>query len=520
MPQKIIVRKNEYHDSIQLMRVSETLRKTEGVIQVMVAMATDTNKQILSDIGLTSPAVEKADKNDMVAAIRAQSEDVIEAALAQMEDIFRHKNAKRDSRHNHATFQAALEASPDANLCVISIPGEYAFDEARKALQAGLHLFIYSDNVPMEQERQLKELAREKGLLCMGPDCGVANINRIALGTASVAGKGSIGIVGASGSGTQQIAVLVDREGVGVSQVIGVGGKDLKDDVGGIEMLFGIDALEEDPDTGVIVLVSRVPGSKTQAKILDRIHCCSKPVVVYFIGGDSQQIKNAGGIPADNSEDAAYKAVAIAKGQSFRTSLFSQPKEEIDEIVSRETASLFPEQKYLRGLFCGGTFCEEALSILGEIIGDTWSNVPLKKERKLKDSLVSKEHTIIDLGDEEFMVGRAHPVIDPTSIRSAILREGKYQDVAVLLMDFILGPAINPDPVGSVLDCIERVKAERKKAGGHLSIVASVCGTEGDPQKVSDQEKKLRDAGVIVMPSNAQAARLSGFIIKRLSERR
>jgi FdrA protein len=401
---------------------------------------------------------------------------------------------------------------PDANLCLISLPGDYAVEHAQKALELGLHVIVYSDNVPLVQDLILKKLAADKGLLCMGPDCGVANINGIAFLTASVVKKGPIGIVGASGSGTQLIAALTEREGSGVSQAIGVGGKDLRDEVGGLGMLAGINALENDEETKVIVLVSRTPGKKTLPVILQRVKDAQKPMVVYFIGSDSAIIQKYGGITAEDLEEAAMKAVSIAKNESFEKADFTLSRDKIQEILDGETGKMHSCQKYLRGLYCGGTFCDEAIAILSRKMGDIWSNTPVKEELRLANSYESKGNSVIDLGDEEFTQGRPHPVIDPEPVRMAILREGMKTEVKVLLIDFILGPAINPDPAGSVVKQIREVKSFHEKNGGYLSIVASICGTESDPQNLSSQTKILEEEGVIVMPSNAQAARLAGMI--------
>jgi FdrA protein len=517
MPYRIQVKKNEYHDSIQLMRISEELRKISGVEQLMVIMGTPSNKHILKNMDLTDENVEVAGKNDMIVAVKAESEKVLDNVLLSMEKLFRQGEEKKKSQRVHYSIEAAMKAMPGANVCLISLPGEFAIEQAAKALELGLHVVIYSDNVPLQDDRAIKELAAEKGLLCMGPDCGVANINGVAFLTASVVKKGSVGIVGASGSGTQLIAALVEREGLGVSQAIGVGGKDLKDEVGGLSMLSGISALENDPETSVIVLVSRTPGNKTLAKILEKVKVAKKPVVVYFIGGDAEIIKNYNGIPATDLEDAALKAVNLILNKPLDKREFSLNPEEIDKIISGETQLMKPEQKYLRGLYCGGTFCDEAIAQLQNSIGNVFSNAPANEKFRLTDTYVSQKHTVIDLGDEEFTLGRPHPVIDPEPVRMAILREGQKTDIAVMLIDFILGPAINPNPVGSVINQIKKVKEIHKNAGGYLSVIASVCGTEGDPQNLSKQTKMLEEAEVIVMPSNAQAARIAGLIAKKCS---
>lgn len=512
MPKRLTVKRNEYHDSIQLMTVSERLRVLEGVTQAMVAMATGTNKEILTDIGLSDTPLEGATADDLVVALETDSEETADRAVERMEALFGAQEQGRRERKTYRTLAGARGAMPDANVALITVPGEYAYAEARAALEAGLHVVVYSDNVPLEQDRKLKELAARKGLLCMGPDCGVCNVNGRAFLTSSVVRKGPVGIAGASGSGTQLVACLVEREGLGVSQAIGVGGKDLKDEVGGLGMLAAMDALEENDETKVIVLISRTPGDRTLPVILSRVEKCTKPVVVYFIGGDLELVRKSGALAATDLEDAAVKAVALANGTEPRSREFSLEETEVSAVIDAETAAIAPEQKYLRGLYCGGTFCEEAMTELTKTLGAVHSNAPLRPELKLANSRVCVEHSAVDLGDEEFTKGRPHPVIDPEPVRQAILREGALPEVAVLLLDFILGPAINPDPVGSVIEQIASVKAARTRSGGHLSVVASVCGTNGDPQNLAEQERRLREARVVVMPSNAQAARMAGRI--------
>ncbi len=519
MVSKSLVNKNTYYDSIQLLRTSESLRSVEGIEQALVAMATDSNKRILDDLGLLGDEARAASPGDMLVGIRGESETHIDAAVKQLDSLLKARAKSRSGHRVHHSMDSALRAMPDANLCVISVPGEHALKVTRDALEKGLNVLVYSDNVPLEIDRELKEIACNRGLLCMGPDCGVSNINGVAFMTASVARRGPIGIVGASGSGTQQIAVLCDKEGSGISQAIGVGGKDLKEEVGGLSMLFGIDALEDDDSTKVIVLVSRAPGAETLNKILERVRGCDKPVVMYFIGGNKETMAASGAAIADDLEDAALKAVDIAENREARHSTFCISDEEVDALVASEVENMSSQQRYLRGLFCGGTFCEEAMSLLQESIGDTWSNAPLRDELKLANSLECSEHSVIDLGDEEFTMGRAHPVIDPEPVRRAVLREAEHNDVAVYLMDFILGPAIHPDPAGAVIEEMREAKRRFADAGGYLSIVASVCGTDGDPQNLTEQEAMLKEAGVVTMPSNAQAARLAGLIAKAASQR-
>ncbi|MGA7279501.1 MAG: hypothetical protein WBW79_16300, partial [Desulfocapsaceae bacterium] len=413
MATRLIVRKNEYIDSIQLMRISEALRSFDGVAQAFVAMATPSNRQILNELGLAGTELSTASPGDLFIALEADSEAVIDSSLSHFYALLKQRQAALYGKKTHRSLETALRTMPEANLCLISVPGQYAYAEAEKALSRGLHVMVYSDNVPLHQDRRLKELAAKKGLLCMGPDCGVSNINGIALMTASVSSRGPIGIIGASGSGTQQIAVICDKEGAGISQAIGVGGKDLLDEVGGLEMLFALNKLEHDPQTEVIILVSRTPGDVTQDTILNRVRSCKKPVVVYFIGGDPELVEQAGALSANDLEEAAMKAVDLVQGRPHRSARFSIDDDILQRIIADETNRMAAGQRYLRGLYCGGTFCEEAMSLLLESIGQTFSNAPLREDLRLTDSMVSKENTLIDLGDEEFTLGRPHPVIDP-----------------------------------------------------------------------------------------------------------
>lgn len=347
----------------------------------------------------------------------------------------------------------------------------------------------------------------------MGPGCGTALINGIAVGLMSSVNRGAIGVVGASGSGLQEIASLVHREGLGISQAIGTGGRDLSESVGGVTMLQGLKFLEADKSTEVIVLVSKPPAEKTMKVILQEVSVCRKPVVINFLGGDEESIRRAGAIPAFTLEDAALKAVSLVKGVSVPSYNAAQRKERLRALADEERRKLTSSQKYLRGLFCGGTHCEEAILILREFINnDVYSNVPLESCIQLKDVKTSHCHSIIDMGGEEFTIGKPHPVIDPSMVKDRLLKEGADSEVAVVLLDIILGYGAHSDPAGVVCGAIHDIKEKARQDGRHLSVVVSVCGTDRDPQGLALQEEKLRQSGAIVMPSNAQASILSALI--------
>src|SRR5690606_14776291 len=125
-------------------------------------------------------------------------------------------------------------------------PGVYAAFEAFRALENNLNVMMFSDNVTVEDEIKLKDLAVKKDLLMMGPDCGTAIINGVGLCFANKIKRGPIGLVAASGTGLQEVTVLIDQFGGGISQAIGVGGRDLSKDVMGRMTLHAINALNAD----------------------------------------------------------------------------------------------------------------------------------------------------------------------------------------------------------------------------------------------------------------------------------
>jgi FdrA protein len=298
-----------------------------------------------------------------------------------------------------------------------------------------------------------------------------------------------------------------------VSQAIGVGGRDLQDAIGGLGMETALDALDADPDTRVIVVASRAPGPRVLPGLLARVRRCRKPVVACLTGCDPAILRAAGMHPAGDLEEAASLAVALASGGEP----VSRSSEFAEELLQREIRGLAPSQRFVRGLFCGGAFLGEALRTLTPVLGPVYSNVPLTPEFALAGRAPSREHTLVDYGEEEFTLGRPHPVIDPQLRLERLEQEADDPEVAVILLDIILGPAAHPDPAGVVAGATVAAKRRAGAQGRYLSVVASVCGTEGDPQRLSAQEDKLRAAGVAVLSSNVQAARLAARIAQRVS---
>ncbi|AWI09696.1 hypothetical protein [Ereboglobus luteus] len=290
---KCIIRPNEYHDSVFLMGVARQAGKLPGVQRAALGMGTVMNKGLLKDMELYDEAVEKAAPNDLMIALRVENDEAFAAAQAEIERRLKEKHVARASTGGGApesrTIAMARAADPGLNLAMISLPGEYAATEAAKALSQGLNVYMFSDDISYEDERILKQLAREKNLLMMGPGCGLTFVQQTAVGLASKVLPGPIGLIAASGSGLQETMVQIDLMGSGVSQGIGTGGRDLRDEIGGITTLQSMDILEADPDTKVIVLISKPPGKKTVETVLERVRRCKKPVVVNFIGGSPRR---------------------------------------------------------------------------------------------------------------------------------------------------------------------------------------------------------------------------------------
>jgi succinyl-CoA synthetase alpha subunit len=507
--------KNLYRDSVSLMQFSEKLRALDGIRQASAVMATENNISLLVEAGLLAISVPPS-PNDLLLVVEGKDglsmDGVLDEAEAMLKEKSREASGGEVRRVRPRSLQMGLEAMPSANFVLISTPGEYAAAEARKALQLGMHVMMFSDNVSIDEEIPLKQYAREHNLLVMGPDCGTAIINGIPLGFANVVRRGDIGVVAASGTGLQQVTSLIDRIGGGITQAIGTGGHDLKSEVGGITMLQGIAALTSDPTTKVILLVSKPPSPDVMKNVLEQAAQSGKPVVVDFIGADPANITSGSVTGVRTLEDAAVAAVKISKGQKVGKFSVALP-EEYRKIAKSSKKKLKPNQKYVRGLFSGGTFCYETLLLLSEKLGTVYSNTPIKKEDRLKDVWKSQADTAIDLGDDLFTQGRPHPMIDFRLRNERIIQEARDPETAVILLDIVLGHGSNMDPAGELLPAISAAQQIASKAGRTVLFVGSVCGTDSDPQNLSRQELRLRAAGVILTESNAQAARLAAEIV-------
>ena len=484
-----IVRRGFYLDSVALMRFSRAVAERDGVEEAALMMGTPANKQIMADAGLLGAEGEAAGGGDLIIAIRASTAKAGDAARAEAARLLEMPRAGGEGgAWRPRTIRAAVKADPDSNLALISVPGGFAAAEARKALRRGLHVLMFSDNVPLTDEAALKREARECGRLVMGADCGTAIINGVPLGFANSVPRGDIGIIGASGTGIQEISCLIARGGGGISHAIGVGGRDLKEEVGGITTLMALDALDADPETSRIVLISKPPSASVAAGIVERMGASKKPFTVCFIGsGDISLPPNA--TPAATLKEAAENALGGPQtGAEFDAPGLAVP--------------LPPGRQWVRGLYSGGTLCAEAQIVFragGESVA---SNAPVPGAATLTDA--NTGHILIDLGEDEYTRGRPHPMIDPSVRDEWLVRALEDPAVGVVLLDLIIGHGAHDDPAGHVA----RVLTDRRQADGPV-IVASVTGTDDDPQGLTAQSARLEAAGVLLAPSNADAAALA-----------
>jgi succinyl-CoA synthetase alpha subunit len=470
-------------------------------------MATENNLGLLGQAGLAVGKV-AAGPNDLLIVVQGD-----EAALRPALDEAKARlSAKAGTPEGGAakalaprSIAMALAANGKANLAMISTPGEYATAETLKALNLGLNVMLFSNNVSVPDEAMLKRVARDKGLIVMGPDCGTAIINGIPLAFANVVKRGPIGAVGASGTGLQEVTVLVDRLGSGISQAIGTGGHDLSNEVGGISMLTGLQYLADDADTRVIVLISKPPSNEIADQILARARASGKPVVVVFLGAEAEGLTGGNIHGARTLEDAARAAVALAQGR--------RPEPPVEAVrMPPGIPRLAPGQKSIRGLFSVSTFGFQATMLLQEG-AEVHSNTQVGKSLPLKDLWKSEGHTLVDLGDDVFTRGRPHPMIDYRLRTERIVQEASDPETAVLLLDVVLGFGSNADPAAELAPALKKAREIAEKAGRAFVCVGHICGTEGDPQGFASQARVLQAAGMILADSNAQAARLAGAIV-------
>ena len=505
---RAFVHPNLYKDSVALMRLAQRLLALPEVVNATLQMGTPANKEILLEAGLLTGEVKDAGPSDIMVVVQARTQAACAAAVAESslqlagQETLTGAAAVGAQAAAPRTVGMGLAAMADANLVQISVPGAYAAAEALKAVQRGLHVFLFSDNVPLAQEVALKREAVRRGVLVMGPDCGTAIIGGVPLGFANKVRRGPIGLVAASGTGLQEVTTQIHRMGGGVSHAIGTGGRDVTAQVGGATMLQGIELLARDPSTRVIVIVSKPPAPEVSEKVMQALRQAGKPAVVLFLG----LAANAAARPhrkirvVHSLVDCAAAALRLAGVRAAASAHYALP----------HRPAFARSQRVLRALYSGGTYAAEAQVVWASAGLEVWSNAPLNPALALPDAKrASRGHTALDMGDDEFTVGRPHPMIDQAARIERLLEEAADPSVRVIVLDVVIGWGAHADPAGELAAAIVQAKRRSAKARRHLAVVGFVCGTELDPQVLTRQEATLRGAGMVLSGNSANAAWLA-----------
>jgi len=495
------VRRGAYRDSIVLMQLQAALVELPGVEDAGAVMGAPENLTLLEASGLFSDAVPDVGPTDLLVVVRAKTASAADEALERIDDLLRREATDASASLRPRSLKAATRLLPDARWVLVSVPGRFAADVARQAIALDRHVFLYSDNVPLADEAELKRAAREKALLVLGPDCGTALIGGIGLGFANRVRRGDIGIVAASGTGLQAVACSIHALGAGISHAIGTGGRDLDTDVGAITSLQALDLLRRDAGTRVIVLLSKPPANEVACRVLEAARRTGKPVVVAFQGYEA-----AGGGYEASGDGSLYFASGLADAARLAVALTGREPAEPATTSTRQPtgAGLAP---HLRGLFSGGTLALEAVLALRDRMEPLFSNMKVDGAAALPDPWRSQGHTLLDLGADEFTAGRPHPMIDNDLRVQRLRQEAADRDVGLILLDVVLGYGAHSDPTAELAPAI----ADALRPD--LVFVTIVIGTEEDPQGVEAQIERLEGAGAVVFRDVGEAV---GYSLNRL----
>jgi FdrA protein len=491
-----------YRDSLLLLSATRAMQDGAGVSWAAAVMATPASVEDLTGRGISAADLQDADANALVLAVQAEDAPAAGAAVQRGHDTLFAGTSRATAgpgRPDPRSIGEAAARLPGANVAVVSVPGPYAAITAHQALTAGLHVLLFSDNVPLADEVILKERASRLGRLVMGPGAGTAMLGGVGLGFANAVRPGRVGVVAAAGTGAQEVMTLLDRWEIGVSCVVGVGGRDLSSGVGGRMAAAAVRALDDDPGTEVILLVSKPPD----------------PVVARKVAGASKHtavIAACLGMPAtDGLPGEVPLAVTLEQGAILVARTLGMPVPDLAEgladAVEAALARIGGTRTAVRGFFTGGTLCYEAQVVLSRALGPVYSNIPLRPDLGLPAP--AGGHVCLDLGEEEYTRGRPHPMIDPSARREILREQAGGGDVAVVLLDVVLGHGSHPDPAGEIADTCAGLVA------GGAAVVAYVLGTRGDPQGFDVQRRTLCEAGAIVTQTSAQAARVAAAIAAR-----
>ncbi|MCB0131648.1 MAG: acyl-CoA synthetase FdrA, partial [Caldilineaceae bacterium] len=464
------IRPGAYYDSVVLMQLQRALTALPGVQEAGVVMGTAANKDVLAQSDLLTPAAQAAGPDDLIIVVLGETADAATDALGKVDALLvRRRGEHAGDDYRPQSIDAAVKALPAARWMLVSVPGRYAAEVAREGVRHNKNVFLYSDNVSVADEVALKQSAAEKGLLVLGPDCGTAIVNGVGLGFANRVRRGAIGVVAASGTGLQQVTARIHQLGGGITHALGTGGRDLSESVGAITARQALDLLSRDPATAVIVLISKPPSESVAQALLQTARATGKPVIIDFIGYQPDA-----GMRTNGRDNLHFvRTLDAAAARAIELARTPDPQLEMPPFVAG--------QRYLRGLFSGGTLAYEALLLLQDFVPQVWSNAPLDKRHKLEKATVSQGHTIVDLGEDEFTVGRLHPMMDNDLRIKRLAQEADDPETAVLLLDVVLGDGAHPDPAAELAPAIADARARAAAAGRHLAVVAVVVGTDADP---------------------------------------
>lgn len=501
------LRAGAYYDSVVLMLLQRSLAQLPGVLDAGVAMGTPANKDLLSRSALLAAETRSASPQDLILVVRARTQRQGREALDKVDRLLADRRSQPEGAYRPKTVSAAARMLPAAAWVIVSVPGRYAAATARDALNLGKNVLLYSDNVSLEEENSLKRLASARELLVMGPDCGTARVDGAGLGFANRVRRGNIGVVAASGTGLQAVMVGVHRLGGGISQAYGTGGRDLSPRIGGATAKQALSLLRRDAQTDVIVVVSKPPAEEVARELLAHLSSCGKPVVVNFIGFDPAGAENGTGPDlhfARTLDEAAEIAIALSaasdRAAAGRRPVPSRPAAE----RLMRTPPPAPDAR-LRALYSGGTLASEALLLLRDRLSHLRSNVPLHGDARMVDALASRGHCVVDLGGDEFTLGRLHPMLDNDLRVRRLLQEARDPETGLILLDVVLGDGAHPNPAGELGPAIEEAMAIARRAGRRLPVVAAVVGTALDPQGLNGQIERLEGAGACVFTRHDHA---------------
>ncbi len=502
--------RGKYFDSVTLMLVAKDLRSVEGVSDASLSMATEPNLKILKSAGYDIEGI-SASPSDLIIAFECKGvsrEKVLGKALEILEAP-RVQNDNEKSQYRPRSIDGALSVFPEANLALVSVAGQYAAGVARSCLERGLNVMLYSDNVSLETEIELKLLASERGLIVMGPDCGTAVIRGVGIGFANACPSGSVGIVAAAGTGLQEVHVQLARRGIGVLHALGTGGRDVKEEVGGVSFLSAMDALLQDEEIEYLVLIGKPPSPNVYEAIMAKAGESTIPVVTGFVGSEAYQDQVEKNLYSCKTleETAAVAATLVRGGNVDET---RKSLKTIDPELKALCEKKAGRNGFLRGLFSGGTLAYEAQQIVSKKLGRVFSNAPLDLRHELEDILKPEGNCIIDYGEDEFTQGRLHPMIDLSFRCDKLLEQLNDASVGVVLIDVVIGYGSHPDPASEIALAVDKAEVDELPL-----MIAYVCGTDDDPQDAAKQTGILRKAGFVVCDSNAEAAMLASEFATR-----